>query len=104
FTIVMANKAAPLDAYVIDVLMPDLVGHDRAASALLVYLKLWHTTGGPGRRGAGLSLATLAADIGLSKSSVQSALRRLKRRGLVTARRSSATAIPVYTVNAPWRR
>lgn len=101
----MASKApAPLDAYVFDVLMPDLVGHDRAASAFLVFLKLWHATGGPGRRGTQMSLATLAIDTGLSKSSVQSALRRLKKRGFIEARRASATAIPLYTVNAPWRR
>lgn len=101
----MASKAPqPFDGYIFETLMPDLIGHDRAPSAFLVYLKLWHATGGPGRRGVALSLSTLAIETGLSKSSVQSALRRLQRRGYLAIRRASATAIPTYTVNAPWRR
>jgi hypothetical protein len=104
-TIAMAGKApAPFDPYVFDVLMADLVGHDRAASAFLVYLKLWHESGGPGRRGVAISLSTLAVETGLSKSSIHSALRRLKARGYIGTKRASATAIPVYTVEAPWRR
>ncbi len=98
------GRKAPPDDYVFETLMPDLVGHDRAPSAFLVYLKLWHACGGPERRGRGLSLITLALETGLSKSSVQSAIRRLSRRGLVNIRRTSPTAIPIYTVNAPWRR
>lgn len=102
-TIAMVRKAAP-DGYVFDTLMPDLVGHDRAPSAFIVYLKLWHACGGPGRRGVPVSLIALAVETGLSKSSVQSAVRRLERRGLLGVRRTSATAVPVYTVLAPWRR
>jgi DNA-binding MarR family transcriptional regulator len=97
-------RRAPPDDYVLDTLMPDLIGHDRAPSAFIVYLKLWRASGGPGRRGAGLSLSTLAAETGLSKSSVQSAVRRLEQRELVTVKRSSPTAVPVYAVLAPWRR
>ena len=97
-------RRAPPDDYIFETLMPDLIGHDRAPSAFLVYLKLWHACGGPCRRGKGLSLTTLAIETGLSKSSVQSAIRRLTRRRLVAVRRASPTAIPVYTVNAPWRR
>ena len=37
-TMSQALSAVPLDAYVLDVLMPDLVGHDRRPSAFLVYL------------------------------------------------------------------
>ncbi|MGA7713688.1 MAG: MarR family transcriptional regulator [Rhizomicrobium sp.] len=84
--------------------MADLVGHDRAASAFLVFLKLWHISGGPGGRGTPISLANLAIETGLSKSSVQSAVRRLQRRGCITAKRASPTAVPVYSVHAPWRR
>jgi DNA-binding transcriptional regulator PaaX len=98
----MVNKA-PLDAYVFDTLMPDLVGHDRAASAFIVYLKLWHATGGPGRRGVQMSLSTLAIETGLSKSSVQAALTRLRKRGYLATKRASVTSIPVRTVLAPWR-
>ena len=38
----------PVDAYVLDTLMADLVGHDRQPSAFLVYLFLWRRTHGSG--------------------------------------------------------
>ena len=97
-------RIAPPDDYVFDTLMPDLIGHDRAPSAFIVFLKLWHATGGPGRRGVALSLMTLAVETGLSKSSVQAGLRRLKHRGFITVKRASPTAVPSYSVLAPWRR
>jgi hypothetical protein len=97
----MVRKAAP-DDYVVDTLLPDLVGHDRAPSAFLVYLKLWHMAGGPGR-GRPASLSTLAVETGLSKSSVQAALRLLHKRNYITSRRGSPTAVPIHTVHAPWR-
>ena len=97
-------RPASLDPYVLDVLMADVVGHDRAPSAYLVYLKLWYLCGGPGRRGTALSLQTLATETGVSKSSIQNAVRRLKRRGLIQTRRTAPTAVPLYTVLAPWRR
>ncbi len=100
-TIAMARKA-PLDDYLIETLMPDLIGHDRAPSAFLVYLKLWHAAGGP-ERSLQTSLSTLAVETGLSKSSVQAALRHLRRRKYVTSRRSAPTAIPTHVVHAPWR-
>jgi DNA-binding MarR family transcriptional regulator len=99
----MVRRAAPDDS-VFDTLMADLVGHDRAPSALIVYLKLWHACGGPARRGVPMSLLTLAVETGLSKSSVQTAVRRLQRRGLLNVSRASATAVPVYAVLAAWRR
>jgi DNA-binding transcriptional ArsR family regulator len=95
-------RIAPLDLYVMETLLPDLVGHDRAPSAFLVYLKMWHAAGGPGRK-VEISLSTLAVETGLSKSSVQGALRRLAKRGLVTSQRASPTAIPLYLIHAPWR-
>src|ERR1041385_5750256 len=101
-TIAMARRA-PLDDYVVETLMPDLIGHDRSPSAFIVFVKLWHDAGGAGRR-VSASLSALAIETGLSKSSVQTALRRLRKRGYLTTRRASATAIPVHTVCAPWRR
>jgi DNA-binding MarR family transcriptional regulator len=95
-------RKAPLDDYLIETLLPDLVGHDRAPSAFLVYLKLWHMAGGPAH-GVQASLSTLAVETGLSKSSVQAALRHLRKRNYVASRRGSATAIPIHIVNAPWR-
>ena len=82
-------RKAPLDDYLVETLLPDLIGHDRAPSAFLIYLKLWHMAGGPGR-GVQASLSTLAVETGLSKSSVQAALRRLRKRNYVTSRRASA--------------
>ena len=39
---------AELDEYVLDVLMRDLVGHDKSPSAFLVYLHIWSQTEGRG--------------------------------------------------------
>jgi DNA-binding MarR family transcriptional regulator len=97
----MVRRAA-LDDYVVETLLPDLVAHDRLPSAFLVYLKLWHDGGGPGRR-LQVSLSTLAVETGLSKSSVQAALRHLRKRGFLATRRTAPTAVPAHTVLAPWR-
>ena len=97
-------SATPVDTYVLETLMPDLVGHDRAPSAFLVYLHLWHLTAGTRERTVARSLAQVAEDTGLSKSAVQAALRVLKRRRLVRAARASLTAVPVYEVLRPWVR
>src|SRR5580700_3342613 len=69
FTIV--TVAMQLDPHIVDTLMRDLVSHDRAPSAFLLYLFLWRQTRGEGRDAFGASLAELASDTGLSKSSVQ---------------------------------
>ena len=94
----------PLDPYIVDVLMRDLVGHDRAPSAFIVYLWLWRRTHGEQRETVGASLQTLAGETGLSKSAVQDAVRRLQRRGLISAERDGPTAAPRYAVRQPWRQ
>ena len=94
----------PLDEYIVDNLMPDLVGHDRQPSAFLVYLLLWRQTHGAGSATTQLALRDLASATGLSKRSVQAALSRLARRKLIRVERESITAIPVYTICRPWRR
>jgi hypothetical protein len=93
-----------IDAYVLETLMPDLVGHDHQPSAFVVYLFLWHRTAGTRGRGAPISLRAIAEGTGLSKRGVQSALALLRRRRLVTVARASATATPVYRVLRPWIR
>ena len=98
----MASVA--VDAYVLDTLMADLVGHDRQPSAFLVYLVLWRRTHGAGKDAAQVSLFDLATGTGLSKRAVQEALRWLSRRRLLSIQRESITAIPVYTVRRPWVR
>src|SRR4051812_30384231 len=50
-----------LDDYVVETLMPDLVGHDRHPSAFLLYLALWRLTEG-GRRESVASLRQLAEE------------------------------------------
>jgi CRP-like cAMP-binding protein len=94
----------PLDAYVLDTLMPDLVGHDRQPSAFLVYLFLWRQTHAGNRPRVQVSLSDLAEATGLSRRSVQDALGTLVRRKLVSLTRESITAVPVYSVQRPWRR
>jgi Helix-turn-helix domain len=93
-------SALSLDQYVVDVLMPDLVGHDKSPSAFLVYLYLWRMAGARGR--AQVSYATMAADTGLAKASVQRAVIILKRRKLLSISKESATAVPEYRVTRPW--
>jgi DNA-binding MarR family transcriptional regulator len=93
-----------LDAYILDTLMPDLVGHDRQPSAFLIYLYLWRQTHGSGTQTVQVALLDIAEATGLSKRAVQGALGRLVKRKLVTVARASITAIPVYSVLRPWRR
>ncbi|MGH9867456.1 MAG: helix-turn-helix domain-containing protein [Candidatus Polarisedimenticolia bacterium] len=92
-----------IDAYIVDTLMRDLVGHDRRPSAFLVYLYLWRTTHGRGDTKAQIALLDIAQDVGVSKRSVQEALSWLLKRKLVTIERQSMTAVPVYSVLRPWR-
>jgi len=91
-----------LDAYTIDVLLPDLVGHDRRPAAFLVYLYLLrHARLRHGRREVRHSLQTIATRTGLSKSSVQNALRHLRRRGLLDPDVIATSADPVRCVRPP---
>jgi hypothetical protein len=94
----------PLDGYVVRTLMPDLVGHDRQASAFVVYLFLWERSAGGRQRNVPLSLRVIAEGTGLSKRAVQTALGVLTRRRLVSARRDGPTAVPEYSVHRPWMR
>lgn len=97
-------KTVELDAYVLETLMPDLVGHDRAPSALLTFLFLWMQTRGAGVVSVQLSLVDIAIGTGLSKRAVQDALGRLLKRKLISVQRETITAVPVYAVKRPWVR
>jgi hypothetical protein len=91
-----------LDDYVVDVLMRDLVGHDRRPASFLVYL--WLASEQARRQGAvQVSYQELAESVGLSKSSAQAAVSWLVRRKLLTASKENATAVPCYSVRSPWR-
>jgi helix-turn-helix protein len=89
-----------VDAYVVDVLLPDLVGHDRSPAAFVIYLYLWRRAAVRGK--VQLSYTTMAADTGLSKASAQRGVALLKRRKLIAMRKDAATAVPEYRVNRPW--
>ncbi len=93
-----------LDPYIVDTLMRDLVGHDRSPASFIVYLWLWAHTRALRRNRIGVSLQAVATETGLSKSSVQNALRRLRRRHLIAVHRKGATTPCIYEVLEPWRR
>jgi hypothetical protein len=100
----MTTRSSTLDAYVFEVLMPDLVGHDRRPAAFVVYLHLLHCAQALGRDQVPASLQTIAVKTGLSKSAVQVALRHLKRRGLIGEEEVGTLVNPVRHVLRPWRR
>ena len=100
----MTTRQSEMDAYVFDVLMPDLVGHDRRPAAFVVYLYLLHSAHALDRDQVPASLQTIAVKTGLSKSAVQVALRHLKRRGLIGEEEVGTQVNPVRHVLRPWRR
>ena len=90
------------DPYVTDVLLRDLVGHDRRPASFLVYI--WFT-GEQQRRNSPVTISyqDLAESIGISKSSAQSAVGWLIRRKLLASTKTTVTATPEYKVLTPWR-
>ena len=90
-----------IDDYVIEVLMRDLVGHDRRVVSFLVYL--WFT--GEQRKGhvVEASYRQIAECIGVSKSSAQAAVSWLIKRKLLASTKKTVTATPRYKVLTPWR-
>jgi len=90
-----------MDRYVVDTLLPDLVGHDRRASAFLVYLVIAATSS---KGKVAMSHAQLAERTGLSRRSVQAAVTHLRRRQLIEATRRGATETTEYRSLTPWRK
>jgi hypothetical protein len=99
----MKTETIAVDAYVLDVLMADLVGHDHRPSAFLVFVFLFRRTDGAAHTTCA-SHRMVADGTGLSKGSVQSGIALLERRGLIAVKRKSRTAAPVYTLKCHWRR
>ncbi len=90
-----------IDPYITDVLMRDLVGHDRRPVSFLVYL--WLTAEAQRLRApVQMSYQEMAESIGVSKSSAQTAVAWLVRRKLLSMKKDTATATPVYEVLRPW--
>ncbi len=90
------------DDYVTDVLLRDLVGHDKRPVSFLVYV--WLAAEEQRREEpVQISYQELAESIGVSRSSAQSAVGWLIRRKLLHASRLNPTAVPIYRVLGPWR-
>jgi hypothetical protein len=106
-----------LERYVTEVLMRDLVAHDHLSSAFLIYLFLRGraTADQSHERSARrrmhpvtISVRELAAETGLAKSVVQTALKVLQRRELLRVHSRERTGQPAraasYQVLRPWRK
>jgi DNA-binding MarR family transcriptional regulator len=91
-----------IDAYVVDVLMADLVGHDRTPAAFIVYLCLACAAERKGSATVAISLQEIAVRTGLAKSTVQAAIRHLKKRGLLDANVDATSDAPVRRIARPW--
>jgi DNA-binding MarR family transcriptional regulator len=98
------RETIPIDDYVLDVLMGDLIGHDQQPAAYLVYLYLYGQAARKKWKPVAASVRTLADAIGLSKSAIQTALANLRRRELIVTTRDHATATSRHCVLRHWRR
>ena len=98
------RKTIPVDDYVLDVLMRDIVGHDRQPAAYLVYLHLFGRAARTRWKPVTASLRSIAEETGLSKSAVQTAFELLRRRELIETESDHATATPLHRVLRHWRR
>ena len=98
------RKTIPIDDYVLDVLMRDLVGHDHQPAAFLVYLYLYRQAQGRRWKPVRASLRTIAEATGLSKSTTQIAVEKLCTRQLIRSIRDYATATPRHRVLRHWRK
>src|SRR2546427_7639220 len=88
------KEIVPVDDYVLDVLMRDIVGHDRQPAAYLVYLHLYGQAARQKWKPVAASLRMLAEATGFSKSAVQTALEKLRRRELIKTTSDHVTAVP----------
>src|SRR5438552_6339589 len=100
--IIMTMKTIVLDPYFVDVLMPDLAGHERSPAAFLVYLYLWRKQSTTSKEAVQASYATIALETGLARITAQRAVALLIRRKLLSVRRPHATSTPHYSVARPW--
>jgi len=91
-----------IDDYVLDTLMPDLVGHDRSPAAFLIYIVLWTQLFRSEERATAVSLQKLSELSGLSKSAVQKAVRLLRHRGLIKISKTNETSVPEYELVRHW--
>jgi hypothetical protein len=98
------RESIPIDDYVLDVLMRDLIGHDQKPATYLVYLHLYGQAVRKKWKPVAASLRMLADATGLSKSAVQVALAHLRRRQLIATTADHPTATPSHRVLRHWRK
>jgi hypothetical protein len=97
------RQTVPIDDYVLEVLMRDLIGHDQKPAAFMVYLHLYSQAARDKGRHISASVRTIADATGLSKSAVHAALTHLRRRQLIATTADHVTATPRHRVLRPWR-
>jgi hypothetical protein len=97
------KKTIPIDDYVLDVLMGDLIAHDQKPAAYLVYLHLFAQAVRHRWKPIAASVRTVSDATGLSKSAVHAALKHLRRRQLIATTADHATATPRHRVLRHWR-
>ncbi len=97
------RQTIPVDDYILDVLMRDIVGHDRQPAAYLIYLYLYGQAARAKWKPVAASLRNLGEATGLSKSAVQTALRLLRRRQLIKTTTNNLTAVPKHRILRHWR-
>ena len=97
------RETIPIDDYVVDVLIRDLVGHDHQPGAFLVYLYLYGQARRQKWRAVTASLRMIAEGTGLSKSTVQIAIEKLRARQLIGSTKDYSTAMPKHRVLRHWR-
>ena len=77
------KQTVPIDDYVLDVLMRDLIGHDQQPAAYLVYLYLYSQATRKKWKPIVASLRMLADATGLTPVHVNRVLQALQREGLI---------------------
>jgi hypothetical protein len=82
---------AEIDDYILDVLLRDLVGHDRRPVSFLVFLWLFFEQQRSGDS-VQISYVDLAENVGISKSSAQGAIKWLISRQLLSTSKKSNLA------------
>jgi DNA-binding MarR family transcriptional regulator len=96
------RRSVPVDDYVLDVLLRDLVGHDKQPAAFLVYLHLHVAAARLRWRPVAASLRDIAEATGLSKSAAQTAMKVLQRRQLIVTQMRFRTATARHRVVRHW--
>ena len=97
------KQTIPIDDYVVDILMRDLIGHDQKPAAYLVYLHLYGQAARNKWKSVAASIRAIADATGLSKSAIQVALAHLRRRQLIATSADHATATPRHKILRHWR-